>query len=95
MSALTGGNSSALTGGNMSALTGGNSSALTGGYMSVVYGGENAKVRGGMWSVLAIQEWEGYEIVSVRTAVVDGETIKANTWYHLVDGEFAEVKDGE
>ena len=78
--------------GDNAALTGGNMAALTGGDMAVVYGGENAKVRGGMWSVLAIQEWEGCKIVAVRTAVVDSETIKPDTWYTLKDGEFVEVE---
>ena len=86
---------SETVGADNSALTGGNMAALTGGDMAVVYGGENAKVRGGMWSVLAIQEWEDDKIVSVRTAVVDGETIKPDTWYTLEGGEFVEIKGGE
>jgi hypothetical protein len=92
-SALTGGCSSALTGGYRSALTGGDSSALTGGQMSVVYGGEFAKVRGGEWSVLALQHWVDGDLVGVKTAVVDGETIKADTWYALENGEFGEIEE--
>ena len=35
--------------------------------------------------VYAIKQW--------KAAVVDGETIKADTWYKLVDGEFVECKE--
>ena len=40
-------------------------------------------------------EWDGetFPITAVRAAIVDGETIKADTWYKLVSGEFVEVKD--
>ncbi len=100
MSALTGGYMSALTGGNMSALTGGNRSALTGGYrsalaggnMSALRGGESSKFKGGMWSVFACEIWEDGTIKGVTTAVVDGETIKPDTWYKLENGEFVEVE---
>lgn len=30
-----------------------------------------------------------------KAAVVDGETIKADTWYMLQDGEFVEATDDE
>ena len=65
--------------------------ALTGGYGSVLYGGEGAKLRGGMWSVLAFQVWKNYKVVGVKTAVVDGETYKPDTWYTLKNGKIVEV----
>ena len=39
-------------------------------------------------------EWDGetYPIVAVKAAIVDGEKIKADTWYRLQNGEFMEVK---
>ena len=39
-------------------------------------------------------EWDGetYPIVAVKAAIVDGERIKADTWYQLKNGEFVEVK---
>ena len=74
------------------ALTGGYGSALTGGDWSVLYGGEGAKLRGGMWSVLAFQVWKNYEVVGVKTAVVDGETYKPDTWYTLKNGEIVEAE---
>ena len=61
----------------------------------MLYGGEGAKLRGGKWSVLAFQVWEDYELVGVKTAVVDGETIKPDTWYTLEGDEIVEVKGGE
>ena len=53
----------------------------------------NAKT--GSWITLA--EWEysenknGYVPKFVKTEYVDGERIKADTWYRLIDGEFTEV----
>ena len=87
-----GGDMSALTGGYMSALTGGDMSALTGGYMSALRGGESSKFKGGMWSVFACEIWEDGTIKGVATAVVDGETIKPDTWYKLENGEFVEAE---
>lgn len=39
-------------------------------------------------------EWDGstYPLLAVKSAIVDGEKIKANTWYSLQDGEFVECK---
>ena len=39
-------------------------------------------------------EWDGetYPIIAVKTAIVDGEKIKADTWYRLKSGEFVEVE---
>ena len=88
----TGKDNTALTGGDWSALTGGYRSALTGGDWSVLYGGECAKLRGGMWSVLAFQVCKEYKVVGVKTAVVDGETYKPDTWYTLKNGEIVEAE---
>ena len=32
-------------------------------------------------------------IIGVKSGVVDGETLKPDTWYTLKDGEFVEVDD--
>ena len=32
------------------------------------------------------------KIIGMKSAIVDGETIKENTWYKLENGEFVEVK---
>ena len=39
-------------------------------------------------------EWNGktYPIIAVKAAIVDGEKIKAGTWYCLKNGEFVEVE---
>ena len=37
-------------------------------------------------------EWNGetFPLIAVKAAIVDGEKIKADTWYTLKDGEFVE-----
>ena len=39
-------------------------------------------------------EWDGetYPIIAVKAAIVDGEKIKADTWYQLKNGKFVEVE---
>ena len=39
-------------------------------------------------------DWNGetYPIIAVKAAIVDGEKIKADTWYRLENGEFVEVE---
>lgn len=93
-SAINGGDRSDLYGGGMSAIHGCNKSKLTGGKYSVVYGcGIEAQVCGGVGSVLALAEFDDHgNIIKVHVKTVDGETIKADTYYTLKDGEFVEVK---
>ena len=60
--------------------------------------GRGSKARGslGCWLVLTErEEWNGktYPIKEVKAVKVDGERIKADTFYELVDGEFKEVKE--
>ena len=78
--------------------TGGQSAATVEGKESVAMcTGYEGKARGalGCWIVLA--EWaednEGRDhIVDVQSAKVDGEKIKADTFYQLVNSEFVEAK---
>ena len=53
-----------------------------------------AKACLGSWIMLA--EWantsEGWHIKTVKTAKIDGEKLKADTWYMLKNGEFEEVE---
>ena len=55
-----------------------------------------AKAKVGSW--ITLSEWIYSDIKGrcipkcVKTEYVDGERIKADTWYKLVDGEFKEVK---
>ena len=39
-------------------------------------------------------EWDGetFPIIAVKAVIVDGEKIKADTWYQLKNGEFVEVE---
>ena len=57
--------------------------------------GNNVKARGGLGAVLLIAEENknDYDLAAWKAAVVDGETIKADTWYELKDGKFVEVED--
>lgn len=74
---------------------GGYNSNLAGGESSLIAGRDGGKVKGGKNSVLVLTEWRfvGNERkpVTVSAVVVDGETIKANTWYTLKDGLLVEV----
>lgn len=92
-SALISGFNSVLTGGSKSALISGNNSVLTGGDLSIIYGGAGSKVRGGLYSVLAIRYYAEHSKVRIAFAEVDGEKIKADTWYKLNEQhEFVEVE---
>ena len=54
-----------------------------------------AKAKIGSWITLAEWEWSDdknrYVPVCVKTEYVDGENIKADTWYQLKNGKFVEV----
>ena len=54
--------------------------------------GNDVKVKGGLGAILVIVEEErkSYNISKWKAVVVDGEQIKADTWYKLKDGEFVE-----
>ena len=92
-SALSGGYRSALSGGDWSALSGGDWSALSGGDWSVLRGGEGCKYRGGLWSVFAAEIYDADELIGMKTAVVDGENIKPDTWYQFDGKEFIESNE--
>jgi hypothetical protein len=94
-SALQAGDDSALRAGYRSALRAGSDSKLSAGEYSVVYGcGKGCKVSGGLHSVLALAITdERGRIIGVAHEAVDGERIKENTFYHLVDGKFVEVPE--
>ncbi len=91
---LAGGNESNLAGGNRSNLAGGDESNLAGGESSLILGRNGCRVKGGKNSVIVLTEWilKGgeYVPVCVKSEIVDGERIKADTWYELKDGEFRE-----
>ena len=59
----------------------------------------NGRCRAGRNSLIAIanRKWNGndYEVTDFKAGIVDGEKIKADTWYKLINGEFVEVDDDE
>ena len=59
--------------------------------------GNGCKVQGGLGSVLVIAEEspDSYDIITWKAVVVDGETIKADTWYTLKDDELVEAPEGD
>ena len=59
--------------------------------------GTYAKVKGGLGALLvcALEREDSYKITGWKAAIVDGETIKPDTWYTLKNGEFVEVADDE
>ena len=92
----TGNWSAATNTGNWSlaANTGNQSAAIVSGKGSVAMAiGYKSKAKGslGCWIVLAEQN-DNYEIIDVQSIKVDGEKIKADTFYTLVNGEFIETE---
>ena len=59
--------------------------------------GIEGKAKGALGCWIVCAEWEnkntGWHIKCVKAAAVDGERIKADTWYMLKDGEFVEVDE--
>ena len=98
--AATSGNSSpAATSGDYSpaATSGACSHAATSGMQSIAAAigqGAKAKAALGSWIVLAeYGDESSAEVLNVKTAKVDGEKIKADTFYRLKNGEFVTVYD--
>ena len=56
--------------------------------------GNSCRVRGGLGAVLVIceEDNDSYDIRQWNAFVVDGETVKADTWYQLEEGELAEAE---
>ena len=98
--AATAGDGGAATAGNCGAATAGDGGAATArgkastGYNGLsVARGENVQVKGGIGAILVIAEErdDTYDIVDWKAVVVDGEVVKADTWYRLENGELVEV----
>ena len=101
-SASAGGSGSASAGRSGSASAGWSGSAVSRGKSAVeangvaVARGNGNRVKGGIGSVLVLVEENknDCEIRHWKAEVVDGERIKADTWYQLDEnGEFQEVKE--
>lgn len=57
--------------------------------------GTQSRAKAGLGSAIVLVErttWNGYRypLNNIKAAIVDGEKIKADTWYTLKDGEFVE-----
>ncbi|MFR5590613.1 MAG: hypothetical protein ACLTKB_09180 [Lawsonibacter sp.] len=99
--AATTGDYGAATAGRYGAATTGDCGAATS-RGSVTVGANGAglvrsndvKIRGGLGAILVIAEEKenSYDLTHWKTVVVDGETVKADTWYKLVDGELVEAE---
>ena len=90
----TAGYRGAATAGDSGAATSRGSSASGKNGLSVARG-NSCKVKGGMGAVLVLVEEnkDDYDINAWAAAVVDGEKIKADTWYMLKNGVFVEVDE--
>ena len=57
--------------------------------------GNNCKVKGGLGAILVIAEENDYDndIKEWKAFVVDGEKVKADTYYALKDGEIVEAEN--
>ena len=94
----TGNYSAATNTGNYSAATNtGDYSAaeVSNGDSVAIVTGYNSKAKAGLGSAIVIAErgvWNGktYPLINIKAAIVDGEKIKADTWYTLINGEFVE-----
>ena len=102
--AATAGDSGAATAGYCGAATAGDSGAATSrGSASVGANGiacarsDAPMARGGMGAVLVLVEEpsDSYNIAHWKAVEVDGKTVKADTWYRLVDGKLVEAGDDE
>ena len=98
--AATAGDRGAATAGDRGAATAGDYGTATSRGFSAsgedglsVARGNNAKVKGGIGALLVIAEERrcSYDIKEWKAVVVDGEIIKADTWYQLIDGELKEL----
>ena len=81
--------------------TGYRSAAEVSGRDSVaIAAGAKSKVRGAIGCAIVCVErgdWNGetYPLLAICSAIVDGEKIKADTWYTVKNGEFTEVDDDD
>ena len=100
--AATAGYYGAATAGNYGAATAGDSGAATSrGSVSVgkngcgLVRGDDVKIKGGIGAILVIcvERDDSFEIKEWKAVVVDGETVKPDTFYTLKDGELVEVPE--
>lgn len=88
----TAGDGGAATAGYRGAATS-RGKASTGSNGLSVARGKNVQVKGGIGAILVIAEERNdtYDIVDWKAVVVDGEVVKADTWYRLENDDLVEV----
>ena len=89
-------NGSSLAAQDRSSLAAQDGSSLAAGKDSVI-AAFNSKAKGGIGTLIALANREliggEYTITDFCAAIVDGETIKADTWYKVEGGKFVEVQE--
>ena len=90
--AATAGEYGAATAGDRGAATARGKASVGSNGLSVARG-NNVQVKGGIGAILVIAEEgeDSYDIVDWKAVLVDGEVVKADTWYRLENGELVEV----
>ena len=100
--AATAGSYGAATAGSYGAATAGDSGAATSRGSTTVgkngiglARGNGIKVKGGLGAILliAVENEDNFDIKEWRAFLVDGETIKEDTWYKLVNGEIVKAEE--
>ena len=91
-SSATGNHSVSVATGNCSTCSAENPTAIA------VAWGSKSRAKGVIGSYIACTEWKENDehewiFVQAKMVQVDGEIIKADTYYELIDGEFVEAKD--
>lgn len=74
-------------------------SAATGGNIAVACG-YKCKAKASIGSAIVVCErgqWNGkeYPLINIKSAIVDGKNLKADTYYTLKNGEFVEAKNDD
>ena len=89
---LAGGYRAKLAGGYMATLAGGDGAKLAGGDGAILCGDSGSIAKGGIGSLIVIAKRDNKgKIIDYAVKIVDGEIIKADTWYKLADGDFIEA----
>ena len=88
------GGAASATGWGGAALATGDSGAASAGHKTAiaVAWGPSGRAKGVLGAHIVCAEWRNGKLVDAKMAVVDGDKIKADTYYMLKNGEFAEVK---
>ena len=101
---VSAGDSAKVSAGNNAKVSAGNSAKVSAGYYAKVSGGKHgilvaetdSKLSGKIGTILLLtkREWidDEYKIVDWKSGMIDGKTIKEDTWYKLEKGNFVEVK---